>query len=525
MAGSVAVDVRTQRMARLFLQLGGPGVNNRVRLEGVAFGYSALTANVRTIRGGIDNISNRNPTGPGFINVGSVEKNPGYSTGTIEVRETITGIPLLSTLETCPFNVYEVVGSDCSALSDPLQGYANGGYVRVLGNCKITDSVDSGARSSFTDDNPMVDKINFSVTGTSFDHGSLSFTALATANASDLATTLTTDATYGNQVLCGNCGQANDGTYLKYWSAASTTASPGGKPGIFYQLGDSTPVYQSVASAGVAENLTFICVIGSYLVVGSSTAGGAGIGGYHYATVGVTGVPGTWTKVVSGFQSNHEPTDVLILSDSDVLFAANGGYIYRLISVPAGVTTISAGAATTANLQRIGGNRNLIVSVGATGTIIYSTNSGRTFAASPTTPAFSSASVTAVDTVGNNGIWLGTATGRVFNSVDRGNSWTEITFDQSGTGSVNDFYIVNDQEMYFLHVTAGNVGRIFRSYDGGRSWANQSPAIDSLASYNSLVRIAAPLVGNETLRCNNVLVAGGNTSTQGLLLSGVAQIF
>jgi hypothetical protein len=41
---------------------------------------------------------------------------------------------------------------------------------------------------------------------------------------------------------------------------------------------------------------------------------GAGIGGYYYAQIGASGVPGSWTKVVTGFQSNKEPTDILVLS-------------------------------------------------------------------------------------------------------------------------------------------------------------------------------------------------------------------
>jgi hypothetical protein len=43
--------------------------------------------------------------------------------------------------------------------------------------------------------------------------------------------------------------------------------------------------------------------------------------------------------------------------------------------------TINAGATTTNNLLSIQGNRNMIVAVGATGSIIYSANSGRSWAA------------------------------------------------------------------------------------------------------------------------------------------------
>jgi photosystem II stability/assembly factor-like uncharacterized protein len=347
---------------------------------------------------------------------------------------------------------------------------------------------------------------------------------LATASTADLATTLTTDVTYGNQQLCQICGRADDGTGLKYWSAASTTASPGAKPGIFYQIGSATPVYASVTAAAASENLTGIAVVGSYLLVISSTAGGAGIGGYYYAQIGASGVPGTWTKVVTGFQSNKEPTDILVFSPSEIYFSANGGYIYKCTDLTAGVTVINAGATTANNLLRIQGNRNLIVAVGATGSIIYSANSGRSWATTTSTPAASNPTWQAVDIIGAKGIWVGSATGRLFYTLDGGVTWTEKTFDQSSTGAITDVYFVNAHEGYFVH-TVSSVGRIFRTFTGGQSWWNSSPAIEGLGTFTSLGRIAAPTVGNETLKSNNVILSGTVTGAQGLLLSGSGQVF
>jgi hypothetical protein len=525
MAGQVPVNVRTQRMIRLFLQPGGPGQNNPLALEGGGVGYAALTGRTRAVRGGIENIPVYNPSGPGYVNTGSMEKPPSFGEVTLELRETMTGLSLADTLEFCPTSIYEIAGGDCNIPSDHLLGYANLGKVSVYGDCKVTDNIDNGDGMAFTDDNPLSAKIKFAVTGDQFAHGQEFFASLATATASDLLTSLVTDCTYGNKTQCGNCGVPNDGTYLKYWSLRSTTTSPGGKPGIIYQLGTATPVYQSVTSAAIAEDLTFIGTVGPYLVVGSSTAGGAGIGGYHYATIGATGVPGTWTKVVTGFQSNKEPTDMLVLSDSEVYFSGNGGYIYKSVNIPAGVTTNNAGTATTANLSRIAGNRQLMVAVGATGTIIYSNNGAKSWASVPTTPSFSTPTVQGVDVIGINVIWVTTSTGRVFATQDAGNSWTETTFDSSSSGSVTDVYFVNSHEGYFLHNTSGNVGRIFRTYNGGASWWNQSPAIESLGSYYALQRIAAPQQGNMTVRSNNVIVAGSDTATKGLLLSGTPAVF
>lgn len=524
MAGQVPNTVRTSRMVRLAIQPGGAGINNRMLLAGVDGGYAMLDAVTRPVRGGIENIPIFNPTGPGYINAGSTESAPSFGSTTLHVRENITGIPLASTMELCPSGVYTLHGSDCTQVTDFTTGYGSG-FVRVLPDAKITDNVEYSSEIDYSEDNPLEASIPLTITGDMFDHASIYMAALATATASELATTLTTGVTYGNAIQCGNCGTPNDGTYLKYWCAASTTTSPGGKPGIFYQLGTSTPVFQSVTAAAAQENFNFIGVVGPYLVVGSLTAGGAGIGGYYYSTIGATGVPGSWTKVVTGFQSNKEPTDMLVLSPSEIYFCANGGYIYKSTNITLGVTTNNAGATTTSNLSRIRGNRSLIVATGASGAIIYSTNSANAWASIPASPSWGTPTVQAVDVVGGNIIWVGSSGGQIFASLDRGNSWAEYQFTGYGSGSVDDIYFVTPYEAYFLHTTSGNVGRIFRTYNGGNTWWNQSPAIEQLGSYNALKRIAAPTVGNTTLKCNNVILAGNDTSAKGLLLSGTPQIF
>jgi hypothetical protein len=90
---------------------------------------------------------------------------------------------------------------------------------------------------------------------------------------------------------------------------------------------------------------------------------------------------------------------------------------------------------------------------------------------------------------------------------------------------VTDIYFVNASEGYFLHNTATPTGRIFRTYNGGASWWNTSPAIEGLGTFTSLGRLAAPTVGNETLKANNIAVSGTVTGTQGLLLTFAPQVF
>jgi hypothetical protein len=220
---------------------------------------------------------------------------------------------------------------------------------------------------------------------------------------------------------------------------------------------------------------------------------GAGIGGYHYAQIGSSGIPGSWTKVVTGFQANKEPTDILVFSPSEIYFSANGGYIYKCTDLTAGVTVINAGATTTSNLLRIQGNRNLIVAVGATGSIIYSANSGRSWATTTSTPAASNPTWQAVDIIGAKGIWVGSATGRLFYTLDGGVTWTEKTFDQSSTGAITDVYFVNAHEGYFVHTVSSVWG----------ASSAPSPAASPGGTPARLLRVLAPLpawVGSQRRR-------------------------
>lgn len=524
MPGLVPPNTRTQRMVRSFFQSGGASPLNDLKLFGVGMGFGRVSAVMRPVRGGVANIPALNPNGPGYVNTGSTETAAGYATAELALYDTIGGLNLPAILETCPFAIYEVAGTDCNVIGDHLQGY-NQGYVRVLPDAIISANVTYGDMGSYADDKPMEDIIGITIRGQVFDHAQKFASALATAVAADLSASLTTDAVYGGQVLCQNCGLGNDGTALKYWSLASTTASPGAKPAVVYQVRGATPVAQVISSAAVAENITALAVVGSYLVAISSTAGGAGIGGYHYAAIGLSGAPGTWTKVVTGFQSNKEPTDILVLSPSEIYFSANGGYIYKSTNIAQGVSILNAGATTTNNLLRINGNRTLMVAVGATGTIITSNNGGVSWAAVAATPPAGTPSWTAVEVVGK-GFWVGSGatTGTLWYTPD-GTNWYQIQFPGSGAGAVSDIYFVNQNEGYFLFNPTVGSGQIWNTYTGGVSWWNTTPAVEQLGGYTQLNRIAAPSVGNESLRANNFIAAGTNTGTQGLLLSAAPYIF
>ena len=119
------------------------------------------------------------------------------------------------------------------------------------------------------------------------------------------------DVVYGTEQTCGNCGPENDGCKQIY----AVTRSSGGSPGLPAELiyttdGGANWSQATITGIGATEDPNAILVIGSRLVVLSPTAASATQGGYYWADIDPdTGIPGTWTKVTTGFVASAQPRD------------------------------------------------------------------------------------------------------------------------------------------------------------------------------------------------------------------------
>lgn len=109
------------------------------------------------------------------------------------------------------------------------------------------------------------------------------------------------------------------------------------------------------------------------------------------------------------------------------------------------------------------------VAVGENGAIVY-TEDGDTWTESPATPVGVGVSLLCVFVKSETEWWVGTDGGQAFYTLDAGVSWTEKTFPNSGTGTVDDIKFPTDSIGYMAHATATPRGRILRSYDGGQEW-------------------------------------------------------
>lgn len=169
-----------------------------------------------------------------------------------------------------------------------------------------------------------------------------------------------------------------------------------------------------------------------------------------------------------------------------------------------GVETQHAGTATTQDLNDI----HMLdstngVAVGGSNAILKTTD-GSTWASPGTGPAVGVV-LNCCWMKSRDVIFVGSAAGNLYRSVNGGVSWSSVGFSGSGSGSVRDIYFVNDTVGYMVHSTSTPVGRIFRTIDGGRSWY-ALPESGSMVAHDYL---------NSIIACNVNTVFGGGLADNG----------
>jgi hypothetical protein len=515
-------ELVTLKHRRAFVQSGGAGPENTPQYAGQAGPYLRITSVNRERLGGVDGVFNHDPNRVGaYIPVGTLIKTPNLHSFTVEFRIRKGGIPFSDLDFSCPTTFY-VVSGECRNLSAFDSGWVD--MVKVLPS-GIATKPDDGDLNSFDDDKEVMTKIDF-VCGARliYSVGSLTFGALSAT----LTATPVNAICYGAAPQCSDCGPADDGT-KKIYSVA--TGGAAAKPIVSYWLDGGAAAAQtsSIAVAANAEAPNDILVFGNNLVVLSPTANTSTNGGYYYAPLDpVTGAPGTWVKVTTGFVDNKAPQD-MFLQGQTLWIVGKAGYIYKVVDVTAGATVANAAATVTTDLNRIHGDDSTLVATGASGVVLKSTTKGVTWAATTTQPAGASTLISSVLVLSPYTFWVGTGTGtntgKLYYTRDGGATWTEKSFTGNAAGTVTDIVAPNPECIFFSHNTAAPVARIFASINGGNSFTNTTPRIAALPTFNLATRLATPGYSGPTAAANNVAVAGtASGGTDGLILLGVANI-
>jgi photosystem II stability/assembly factor-like uncharacterized protein len=508
-----ADEINTQKHVRFFYQPGGPGVNNGLKYGGQDGQYLNIESASNPRSGGINPINVQDPSRIGaYRRVGRSVDAPDFPTASVTFLQAKDQLPRhLTTLGDCLTNFYQVVG-DCRDLSDFQNGWSS--YIKVFSLGENTELEEAGG--SFDSDEMLEDSLEYTF-GSVYNIGKLGFGDKATTEVYSEVI----DVVYGSRVRCQGCGPSDNGTSLMYAVANNTVASVGQAPSVFYST-DGGSSWTEVALTGSASTDVprAIDIAGNYLVVlyddGST-------GGYFYAEINnITGAPGTWSQLTTGFVAGFAPSDMWVSSPREIWICGEGGYIYKVESISSGATVKDSANATAEDLKRIDGLDEIIVATAANGKVVLSTNRGETWATTDADP--SANNLNALWVWDDFSWWVGDAAGNVYYSLDQGATWTEKVINSSGT-AVYDIYFASPECGYIAYITAGPVAKLATTMNGGRDWTESSPRLNNWPVSDRANRLAAPEVGNLNVAVNNLLVGGlaGNGS-DGLLLVATAPV-
>ena len=501
-----ADEIVTMRHKRSYIQENGARPGNPVAYAGQDSQYFIIEGVGNPEAGGIDPIWVHDLYRQGKYHMsGRSITAPDLPKSNLIMREKHGSLPKIL-LSHCPFNVYEATGA-CQDLSDFLGGWTD--YVQIYSDGVIGDK-DLGNRSQWDSDDAVED--TSSVTwGAIYPIGALGFGEGA-ANQVDLNVV---DIVFGRASNCLGC---DFGDKLAYALSQPMIASPGSLAEVIYTIdGGATWIGINITGMGVIEMGYAIDIVGSYLVVLGEDA-------YYYALIDQnTGVPGTFTKVSTGFVAAGSPKDMYVANPREVWFVGDAGYIYKSTDITTGVSVVNAGVATTQDLKRITGLGETLVAVGAAGTVLKSINRGVIWATTTTSPVLAPIIIQAVAVMDGRRYWVGTNGGRVYFTLDGGETWHEKAIDGSGNGQIWDIVFPTQEVGYIAHATATPVARIHTTWDGGEDWTRNPSRIMNMPVYDIPNRIACPATDDLGWISNTLAIAGlAGNGIDGIILIGTA---
>jgi hypothetical protein len=504
-------EIITSRHKRNYVQWGGARPNNPVAYSGQDAQYMVIDGLSMSEVGGVSPIWVPDTRVPGRYRLAGRSLTPAdLSTISVKIKEKHALIPRALTYIGCPVNFYEASGA-CADLSDFLRGWTD--YVMVYAGGIVTKK-DGGARSTWDSDDPMEDSLEITLSD-AYPVGGLSFGEIA---AQEIDREVV-DVVYQSLLNCGDCGPYTDGLSRIYCVTKSSGAGSPGLPGeLVYTLDGGATMFQTtITGMGATEDPVGIDIVNNYLVV---LAGTSAAPAYYYAEISkYTGVPGTFSKVTNGLITAKQPKDIFVLSPREVWLVGDAGSIYKSTDITAGATLVNVGL-TSNNLERIHGRDDTMLAVGQGGVIVRTINRGKTWGTITTTPTISS--IKAVTVLDQFRYWIGHSAGRIYSTIDNGETWQELAYGDAGTGVVYDIVFPTAEVGFVLYTNATPTAKILTTWDGGRSWTTTDRRIMNLPTFSRPNRLAYPRM-DSAAAVNNVCVAGlSGGGTDGILVLGIA---
>ena len=493
--------VKTGKHLRFFYQKNGASPYDPLAYAGVEGQYMTIEEVTNPKSGGISPINVHDPNRIGkYLQVGRQIDAPDFPSATVQFMQLHGGIPRqLYNLADCPVSFYQVAGK-CQDLSDFSR--ANYDYVKILSDGEVTDQSEGGA--SFDGDEGIIDSLPF-VFGSAYTVGALNFNE----EAATAVTLPVVDVVYGSNIECGVCGPQDDGTQLIY---ALVNAAVGSPPVVVWS-NDGGATWTSAAITGsLATDIPqAIGIAGTKLLVLTNNATDTSV---FYTTINaLTGAPGAFVEVSTGFVSTNFANDMVVESPRAIWFAAENGYIYKSTNIVQGVTVVEAGDVTTEDLNRIDARDGVILVAGDGGTVVYSLTNGDNWEVAAIDAGVG---VLAAASVVSANLWMVASGTTLYYTRSRGaKAWDTAVL---SSGTINDVVFVTNEVGYVLATESG-AGVIYQTISGGSQWEREALPVATTAR-----RLAYPNVSNLSVASGNVMIGGAGATTDGTLLQGVSTV-
>lgn len=504
-------EVLTTQDSRAFIQYGSARPANPTNFYGVSAPYAIVTAVTIPINGAVSNAYVPSRTTLGKYEIARrLIAPPAIAAATLNVLEKRGTLNKFLTQD-CVLTAYLAFGA-CADLSDFTSGWTDKVKIFASG---IVGSINAGNQGDWAAENLIIGQVPLSLERV-YEISGMGFGKVAE---SDVVTEIV-DVVYGSVARCSTCGAANDGTQWIYAVEKRIASSAGDAADVVYSVdGGSTWTVVVVNGLATSVDPSFIDIVGDKLVVGVNAEDA-----YYYASINqTTGAVGSFTKVTAGFVSTFGPTDVFVANHNEIYFSGDAGYIYKSTDITVGVSVLSAAGTTTNDLARIAGDgNNTLVIVGATGTVLVSSNNGRSWSVA-TAPSVNS--LTAVEVLDSQRFWVGDAVGGLYYSLNQASTWVTKTLSDS-PAQINDIVALNDEILWVIGQTTTPTGLIWTSWNGGNLFTSNaaSPRMFGVptSGFQKANRIALPFAATTELAANSAVIGGLGSGTDGILLQGSA---
>jgi hypothetical protein len=267
---------------------------------------------------------------------------------------------------------------------------------------------------------------------------------------------------------CGDCTDPTIGCQT-LWIV--TNGSPGfyGDARIYKSVDGGTSWTEQTNSMTIdSDNLSAVSCSGDVVVITNGDTAE-----YQFTNDGGT----TWALVTTPDQPIN---DVFVLSSVKIWFAADGGNIYFSEDKGASIVTQDDGVATSENLNSIHfADADKGYAVGENNAFVSTIDGGTSWAA-VTGPA-AGVTLNVVRAVPNTDIvFVGSAAGIVYRSIDNGVTWTTVFNGSTGTapfaGGVSDIAICECNVILVSGNNSDGLGTIRKSIDGGNTFTTVTTA-------------------------------------------------